>query len=128
MKQIKQFFLEGESPTLVFFLLLLLSKLSFRILEPGTTSTYLPTTMRKPELDTSVICAAVVGSILFSVILLSVIIYFGLRKVRADLDGFNQLLLSREENEVTMDQGSTSDSKCFRSFRKNILTVILAEH
>ena len=113
MKQIKQFFLEGESPTLVFFLLLLLSKLSFRILEPETTPTYLPTTMRKPELDTSVICAAVVGSILFSVILLSVIIYFGLRKVRADLDGFNQLLLSREENEVTMDQGSTSDSKCF---------------
>ena len=69
--------------------------------------------MGKAELDTTVICTAVVGSILFSVILLSIIIYFGLRKVRADLAGFNQILLTRGENGVTMDLGIANDGKCF---------------
>ena len=65
------------------------------------------------ELDTSVIYTTVVVSILFSVILLSIIICFGLRKVRADLAGFNQLLLTRGENGVTMDLGIANDGKRF---------------
>ena len=68
--------------------------------------------MGKAELDASVIYTAVVGSILFSVILLSIIICFGLRKVRADLAGFNRLLSTRDENGVTMDLGIANDGKC----------------
>ena len=69
--------------------------------------------MGKAELDTTIIYTAVVGSILFSVILLSIIICFGLRKVRADLAGFNQLLLTSGENGVTMDLRIANDGKCF---------------
>ena len=61
-------------------------------------------------LDTAVIYAVVIGPILFFLILLSIIIYFGLRKVRTDLVGFNQVP-SREGNDVTMEIGSTSDGK-----------------